>query len=620
MNIIKLEVFNSKKSNQGKSDEKSSSSSPTTCSKPPLPPPSSTISANTNPSSWRSKLKSIYCEQASQEGSAFTPPSNEANSKTANKPNEPVNSTTKVPSVSSTKPASRVIPIEIKNSKSNNTSSSTNNSPPTTNTKPFGSSSQRAMTKSTEKLNTHPFQTPTNRAQSPQPLITSSSTPSVQDRIRSFSSSYKESNEPNDRNLPFSFSRLRDELQSSRLADDENIYESAIRENPIRDRQHDPIVEKACSNFMTKLMEFQRQHKSAYQQPYTNTFTPTPTNSYQGPIVSSRIANSNIHLGEPVLSTVISPAPIPDKPNTTLTPFKSNFNSSYTHQYTSTYYEPVSSKFSSTTTSNFSTALATDPYSSSTTSTAQSPARPYVSAIRKRRTLFSDGFDTASTELKPETTDYISNYPKPRDYEEPVGLFQNRTSYLPSDPKNSPIITSVAGFSHTRNRPLSIVNEESNNPLLCLNRSFTLNETRFKPIEKDHSFHEPSLSANASTTSTSKPKTTTLLKKSNSITSANSLINSVISSMNCNTKQDNYSNSSSVQSTTPTKIRSTVFDRLSAVNHTLNSNINSNINNTNSESLKSNANITKPTYITTSSSKNPVTYEVKKKKKMKSLL
>ena len=70
----------------------------------------------------------------------------------------------------------------------------------------------------------------------------------------------------------------------------------------------DPIAEKACNNFMFKLMEFQRQHKP-YAPLTASTVAPTSTaapyvaaptvaSAYTGPIVSARTSNANIQLTE----------------------------------------------------------------------------------------------------------------------------------------------------------------------------------------------------------------------------------------------------------------------------------------------------------------------------------
>lgn len=69
--------------------------------------------------------------------------------------------------------------------------------------------------------------------------------------------------------------------------------ETADGQQPTGDSA-DPIVEKACSNFMYKLMEFQRQHTPyasqslSYSRPaYETTSTASPLNSEMSPSTSS---------------------------------------------------------------------------------------------------------------------------------------------------------------------------------------------------------------------------------------------------------------------------------------------------------------------------------------------
>ena len=96
----------------------------------------------------------------------------------------------------------------------------------------------------------------------------------------------------------------------------------------------DPIVEKACSNFMYKLMEFQRQHKPyasqtlSYTRPTYEPQATIPTNSpispststsnLYNPIVSARKSTFGEYasqLSEPTTATVLdSPAAVPNTP------------------------------------------------------------------------------------------------------------------------------------------------------------------------------------------------------------------------------------------------------------------------------------------------------------------
>ncbi|CAF0775802.1 unnamed protein product [Brachionus calyciflorus] len=463
-NVIKLEVFNSKNKPPNKIEEKNN--------KPPIPP---TISSSPvqSPSTWRSKLKPVTTTENSNN---ISKPISEVLNET--KLNTP---TTNKNTSSVTKPTSRIIPIEIKNSKQQQQSSTSKTS-----------INQRTPAKSVERMSNSNLTTTqidsieTNKSDMFQ---VQSSTPSVQDRIRSLSTSYREKKDLNDRNMPLSFSKLRDDLSNLSNCDDgtENIYESLIKENPIRDTSHDPIVEKACSNFMTRLMEFQRLHAS--YQPY-QIESPMIT-SYSGPIVTARNTNPDV------------PFDLTNKPT---------YSSTYVPSHTSTYNSPsLVESFSK-------------PSNSDLESTSTTTPRPYVSAIRKRRTLFSDGFDSASTEFRGENTlsDFVSS----------TNSFNSDSDFLTTFSTPRPTTVTIdeskntgLGFSLVRNRPLSIVSEEANlnTTNSGLNRSYTMNDTRVKILENKESEF----------------KNRSSLKKSNSI---------------CSNKNDKIDNSC--------KSKSSVFDRL----------------------------------------------------------
>ncbi|RNA39175.1 hypothetical protein BpHYR1_011738, partial [Brachionus plicatilis] len=298
--LIKLEVLNSKTRPPKQPENKVIISPPT--NKPPIPP---------SPTPQSARTKSC--------------------AKSAENDKKPAGSVTQ-----SAKPVSRIIPIEIKNSKS-------------ATTRPNGG---RTGTKSVER--DVPSST-LDQSKSETP-----SSPSVQDRIRSFSTSHRD-NEKN-------YQLHQDHGNAAPEYRADNTYESAMRQNGTTEPKPDPIVEKACTNFMNKLKEYQR-----------------------------------------LQSTHLS----------------------------SSYYEPAS-------------------YAKlSCEADCGSARQPYVSAIRKRRTLFSDGFDSTSTELKGDGTGYDSEY--------------SQCSARSESDENS----------QARHRPLSMVSEEAN---ATVARSHTINETRSKEV------------------------------------------------------------------------------------------------------------------------------------------
>ena len=126
VNIIKLEVVNSAKKQAAKNGSELPPQSPTDKSssnaKPPLPPSSSqTTTTTTSPSSWRSKLRSIYSEQPVLDVAAAAPQEKSLvgalGQARPSKPNHASSGDAKPPPPTSAKPVSRIIPLEVKNSK-----------------------------------------------------------------------------------------------------------------------------------------------------------------------------------------------------------------------------------------------------------------------------------------------------------------------------------------------------------------------------------------------------------------------------------------------------------------------------------------------------------------------
>lgn len=194
----------------------------------------------------------------------------------------------------------------------------------------------------------------------------------------------------------------------------------------------------------------------------------------------------------------------------------------------------------------------------SSTDPTTSSHRPYVSAIRKRRTLFADSdlIDSPGTPTN-GTDSYSSSLANGHHHLFTNENYCNNQEGTSSD--NKPNLTGF-GFSHARNRPLSVVNEDAaaaaaalnntnNNKnnressgIVTLNRSLTFNDASF--VKSNNSKNENN---NNNTAESSKPATNSKsgLRKSHSV---------------------NSPKSATVESSKPPTVastpRTTVFDRL----------------------------------------------------------
>ena len=112
-----------------------------------------------------------------------------------------------------------------------------------------------------------------------------------------------------------------------------------------------------------------------------------------------------------------------------------------------------SSTASSSRYNNSSSIYDPTPVQVDSSSSTPSPARPYVSAIRKRRTLFSDGFDPSSGSEN-ESTYTIGS---------PATTISSDICSMPRSATTSTIYSNQSSNNNARSRPLSIVSEEANN-------------------------------------------------------------------------------------------------------------------------------------------------------------
>ena len=503
VNIIKLEVYNSKK--QAKPNEQNRVESGSNISKPPLPPTptvNTNVSTATNPSSWRSKLRSIYSEAPIIDGSQ------KATNVTTQQPSNETTTAT-VTKVNSNKPISRVIPLEIKNKSTSNQQTNTTKQTSTSNTITRGSSLYSSLKNIEKPTNTSSL--PSNRSQSPPPAPSINTaqphanfTSSVQDRIRSLSISYRDENE-----------------RANRIRDEYAKFNVEVNDASALDNTHDPIAEKACSNFMHKLKEFQRQQSFQVYAPLSTTtatspITTVPTvptvSSYTGPIVSARTANTSPYIASSfAANSVYSPI-------------------STTYQPPSTYSSYASSKYSTIGPSTVNSYLSSSNDSSELSTSGSLTHRPYVSAIRKRRTLFSDELmsDESSNSSFSKTSSIFSH--DSTTFQDPP-----ETTIRPKIDNSRPNLDDTQsnnnkngiGYSHARNRPLSIVNEEAAAAAAAaaanggLNRSLTFNESHLLKSSYQTS-RENTIRENEPISNQTTPKPKIQIKKSNSVNSPNS--------------------------------------------------------------------------------------------------
>lgn len=371
----------------------------------------------------------------------------------------------------------------------------------------------------------------------------------------------------------FSYRDLTPSLSSNLSTSYGNLNkETADGQQPTGDGA-DPIVEKACSNFMYKLMEFQRQHTPyasqslSYSRPaYETTSTASPLNSemspstsssnlYTRPIVSARSAT----FGE--YSSKLSEQAVDSTTATTPTASNNSYSSPYSAAYTPSYTNNLSyqspttpslhSRASYASTSNFTTAIE-NPYKTDLNkfSDSENPARPYVSAIRKRRTLFEDlqasGTATTTTSMNPNSQNYM-----PTSYSTDASF----STYNPS--------ASTDAESRLQ-RPLSIVNEEAAAAAMGyhpLTRSLSAKgdsrvyqstdiERKAPSTENSYKLSRPPLNKSASTTSST--STSATQKSYDSASSSGDRTSPMPSSK---------------ESSSQPKLRSTVFDRLTVLNN-----------------------------------------------------
>lgn len=333
---------------------------------------------------------------------------------------------------------------------------------------------------------------------------------------------------------------LKTSLAAKEEETEENIYDAAIKENPILDHRPDPIVEKACNNFMYKLIEYQR-HNKVPASPYSTLTTPTLTSTPTTTLATSYTSPS-------IVETIPTP------------PVTSIYQSPYLS--TSVYNPPTLS-------SSYSTSEYLNDGSNS--------ARPYVSAIRKRRTLF----DSSNTNISVSSNDTTSH----------GGLYTSNMTITPSAPTTS---------NHSYyNKPssLSLFNTSRNNDYL----NYTSGPQSSYDYQQYGEYEPYNVSINSGNVSSSDNPNQSINSPSadentNSITNQAKKISSVNDkrpdtkttklkkSFSTTGKLENQHNLSSNSSSggsppaTPTsssgshgaKIRSTVFDRLAALNSSTN--------------------------------------------------
>jgi hypothetical protein len=282
----------------------------------------------------------------------------------------------------------------------------------------------------------------------------------------------------------------------SRLRNQQSADESTPTPSENLNESPDPIAEKACNNFMHKLMEMQRQYKPTYVSSSSSLMPTSMSNSFTEqtttPISSSRTTNlyndvyknrSNENIFASSTST-----PTPTSTPAPATPLNSYPYSS--HLYNSTYSSglsvalPAAGVLDSLLSNNngisssSSSSLLNSENSASSVALGIEPIRPYVSAIRKRRTLFSDennsNDSSAADSNMASTVSYFTNKnftsPYVNEYKSPYSSLLSSASLNKSNgytnaSKHADTVNVIPNNSQTtagRNRPLSIVSEESN--------------------------------------------------------------------------------------------------------------------------------------------------------------
>ena len=591
-NIIKLEVVNNTTKSKLRQEEKAMSPPLDKAnSKPPLPPtgantmpatPTSTTASNSSPStthstSWRTKLKSIYNEAPIIDGTTkSTTSSNEAT--LVEKQKAP------------TKSNSRIIPLEVKNTKTgtvtiikpnSNTNGRSNSISASSSTKKENSTfsvtppvSASTLQKSgyLTSTNTSPSTTPIDRVRSASSYRPSSANdsqqPSTGSTLRNSSSFTYRDLSPSGRNSTgraLSSSSFHSDSRS-RVASTTTDTETILNETDLTTESPDPIAEKACNNFMHKLLEMQRQYKPATSllpSSQTSSFT---EQSPQVPIVSSRVTSlySDLYKNRSNENVSVNPV-VPVTAATSTYPYSSYlYNSTYSAPSANL---PAAGVLDSLLSTNnvISSSSSSSLINSENSSSGNEPPRPYVSAIRKRRTLFSDDSTNSSTDLSSldnnmaSTLSYFQNNnftsPYQNEYKSPYStLLSTSSSSILTKTPAAPKTPTDSNHNFGRNRPLSIVNEESNNAnhqqqtsqhYPTLTRSLSAKDSRSSTNNETNNYDSSSVMISNTPTS-QKVKQATQLKKSNSINSSTII-----------TRAEDQQ-----------KLRSTVFDRLAALNNT----------------------------------------------------
>ena len=323
-------------------------------------------------------------------------------------------------------------------------------------------------------------------------------------------------------------------------------------------------------------MEFQRHHKPYLStvpgaSPLTSamvTNSPLPAKTilsaattsstpYTGPIVSARTSTfadfTSRFAADNLNSAAATTNSVPASPLT-----NTSSSAPYTSSYSNNFNFPTSNVTSRFATSTYTSPLSTDSlytadlskYSSGGTADSDS-SRPYVSAIRKRRTLFDEpGMEAESTAQY--TNSFHSDFASP---------------YLSSFAK-----TVDSDAYSGRQRPLSIVSEETGGGgYHPLTRSLSAKgDSRLLNNDTtQHTINQLETSSSSSSNNSfklNKPP----IKKSNSTVSAT---NPKPSQSHCQSEAGSSGTTSPIsvpqqhQHQQP-KLRSTVFDRLAALNNT----------------------------------------------------
>ena len=224
----------------------------------------------------------------------------------------------------------------------------------------------------------------------------------------------------------FDEQRQQRQLSSPPLAFGYTSSSSSPPPRHVPNLSHDPIVEKACSNFMLKLLESQRLTGRTLLSHSASSTNPAYYNK-SGLFASGGGADeinsttSSVRKETPVLSTAAAAAAnlspfvsarlascsrvIDDRVSAAGSSFPLGHSSSYSHSYS--YMGGGASGISS---NSLDPAFDPTPTSAATADNrSSSDARPYVSAIRKRRTLFSSGTDYLTS--VDTSTSYDGNMP-----------------------------------------------------------------------------------------------------------------------------------------------------------------------------------------------------------------